>query len=354
MAKNSLATDEALDLGVRLPARGKISRHRVRTLELADGSIVEIPFMVVRGAHPGPVFYLGASIHGDEINGVEIVQRSINRLSLKELKGTIVAVPVQNPLAYQVQHRYFIGHLIKSPLDQSPPDPWSSFPGDASGNMAARIAATLFRLMEPADYLVDIHTPTTGGKYAPFAFLPPTRCGKVVAQSEAMALAFGADFILATNEGVYVQDTSPHTVAAYRGKVALGLELGEGAKIEEDMIERGVAGMFNVFRHTGMLPGRVEPLGRRLVITDMPVVRASRGGLYHRHVELNQDLRKGDPVATIIDVYGRVAEKIMSPLAGPVVRIATFPIVGEGERVIQLGTARKARGAARKKRKSRK
>lgn len=343
MPKKSLATDDRLDVGVRLPARGKTSRHRLRTLELADGTVIEIPVMIVRGAKPGPVFYLGASIHGDEINGVEIVQRFVNRLDIKELKGTILAVPVQNPMAYQVSHRYYIGHVIKSPLDQSPPDPWACFPGDAEGNMASRIAATLFRLMEPADYLVDIHTPTTGGKYAPFAFLPPTRCGKIVEQSEAMALAFGADFILATNEGVYVQDTSPHTVAAYRGKVALGLELGEGAKIEEDMIERGVAGMFNVFRHIGMLPGKVAPLGRRLVITDMPVIRTSRGGLYHRHVELNQDLKKGDLVATIIDVYGRVAEEIRSPIPGPVVRIATFPVLGEGERVVQLGTARKAR-----------
>lgn len=341
MPKALTNTDRHIELEGGVPARGNLARRRVRTLELADGSFVEIPLIVARGAQAGPVFYLGAAIHGDEVNGVEIVTRFVNELDLHELRGTILAVPVQNPMAYQVQHRYFIGHLIKSPLDQSPADPWAVFPGNAEGNIAQRIAATLFSLMEPADYVIDIHTPTTGGKYAPFAFLPPSRSGHIVERSEAMALAFGADFILATNEGVYVQDGSPHTVAAYRGKVALGLELGEGGKLEEEMIVRGVEGLYRVFRHVGMLPGTVEPFGRRLVITDMPVIRASRGGLHHRHVELNQDLKKGDLISSIVDVYGRVIEEIRSPCAGPVVRIATFPIVGEGERVVQLGTPRR-------------
>ena len=343
MAKRQLGTDSDLKIDGFKLKRGRRQRNRIRTLELADGSHVEIPVMVVRGARPGPVFYLGASIHGDEINGVEIVSRFVNEIDIKKLSGTILAVPVQNPMAYQVQHRYFIGHLIKSPLDQSPADPWSCFPGDASGNIAERIAATLDSLMVHADYMIDIHTPTTGGKYAPFAFLPPTRCGRIVEKSEAMAMAFGADFILATNEGVYVQDKAPHTVTANRKKVGLGLELGEGGKIEPDMIERGVRGLYNVFRHVGMLPGETETFGRRMVITDMPVVRATRGGLHHRHVELNQDLRKGDLIASIVDVFGRVVEEIRSPRAGPVVRIATFPIVGEGERVVQLGKERKTR-----------
>ena len=340
MAPRLATTDRRLKIDKLTLARGKRVRKRLRTLELADGSTVEIPLLVARGASPGPVFYLGASIHGDEINGVEIVQQFVNGLDLGTLRGTILAVPVQNPLAYQVQHRYFIGHFIKSPLDQSPADPWVCFPGDADGNMAQRIAATLDGLMVQSDYMIDIHTPTTGGRYAPFAFLPPARLGRICDKSEAMAKAFGADFILATDTGVYVQDTSPHTVTAKRGKVGLGLELGEGGKIEPDMIERGVRGLYNVFRDIGMLPGAVETFGRRLVITDMPVIRATRGGLHHRHVELNQDLKKGDLIATIVDVFGRVAEQIRAPRAGPVVRVATFPIVGEGERVVQLGTRR--------------
>jgi hypothetical protein len=341
MTKITFETDKHLEIeGVRLK-RGELATKRIRTLELADGSVVELPLIVVRGASPGPVLYLGAAFHGDEINGVEIAFRLAREVEIQKLRGTILVVPVQNPMAFQVQHRYFIGHLIKSPLDQSPADPWVSLPGDKNGNIASRIAHTLFQnLMQHSDYMIDIHTPTTGGRYAPFAFLPPTRCGVIVEQSEALAKAFGADFILATNEGVYVQDTNPHTVMAHRGKVALGLELGEGGRIEPDMVERGLQGLYNVLRHVGMLAGAVESFGRRMVITSMPVIRATRGGLHHRHVELNQDLEEGQLVSTIIDVFGQVAEEIRAPLAGPVVRVSTFPLVSEGERVCQLGIER--------------
>src|SRR5258705_133987 len=75
-------------------------------------------------------------------------------LDLAALSGTVLMVPAQNPLALQAQHRVFVGHYLKSPLDQSPNDPWISFPGDADGNMAAQLAHALFdRLMRHADYL---------------------------------------------------------------------------------------------------------------------------------------------------------------------------------------------------------
>jgi predicted deacylase len=154
--------------------------------------------MVLRGAKPGPTFYLGSAFHGDEVNGVEIVAKLAHEIDLRELGGTIIVVPAQNPPALQVQHRYSIGHWSKSPLDQSPGDPWACFPGDPNGNMASLIAHKLYsELMQHADYLVDIHTPTTGGRYAPFAFLPPTRVGSIVEASEKMAKSFGADFVLA-------------------------------------------------------------------------------------------------------------------------------------------------------------
>ena len=118
----------------------------------------------------------------------------------------------------QAQHRVFVGHYLKSPLDQSPNDPWISFPGDANGNMAAQLAHFLFdRLMRHADYLIDIHTPTTGGRYAPFAFLPPPDAGAAAVAAEAMAKAFGVDYILSTDQGLYVSEQSPHVVLARRG-----------------------------------------------------------------------------------------------------------------------------------------
>lgn len=341
MATLKSQSDKKLEIpGLKL-VRGERAQMRLRTLELADGSWVELPVVALRGAKPGPVFYLGAAFHGDEINGVELVNRFARAIDLRELNGTIVMVPVQNPLAFQVQHRYFLGHFIKSPLDQSPPDPWVSFPGDANGNMASLLSHAIFEnLMRHADYLIDVHTPTTGGRYAPFAFLPPRRIGAAAEEAEEIAKAFGADFILATEEGIYVHEQSPHVVMAKRGAVAMGIEVGEGGRLDSEVTERGLAGLANVLRRIGMLGEGQAALGRRLVISTMTIVRARRGGLLHRTVELNQEVAEGQVLATITDVFGEIVERIRAPHAGPVVRIATFPVVSAGERVVQLGVPR--------------
>ena len=105
MARSQAANDEAFRLdGVEL-ARGNRTDTRLRTVELADGSWVDLPVIVLRGAQPGPFFYLGAAFHGDEVNGVEIATRFAGEIELARLRGTVVVVPAQNPLALQVQHR---------------------------------------------------------------------------------------------------------------------------------------------------------------------------------------------------------------------------------------------------------
>ena len=324
--------------------RGTSAHTRFRTVELADGSWVEIGALVIRGAEPGPVFYLGAAFHGDEIAGTQIVGRLARGLDPAKLRGTAIAVPVQNPLAFQVQHRFFVGHMLKSPMDQNPADPWAAFPGDAGGNTASVIAHGIYhRLMRHADFMIDVHTPTTGGRYAPFAFLPPTRCGAAVGEAEALARAFGADYILANDRGMYVGDRNPHTVLGERGIPAFGIEIGEGGRIDGGEVALGVRGIANVLRKVGMLDGPVEQSGRNLVIRTMDVIRARRAGVLTLHVGLNDEVAPGQRVATVTDPFDEPVEEIVAPRGGPVVRIATLPTVTTGERVVQLGVPRRDR-----------
>jgi len=339
MNRTELKTDIDLRIEGLSLKRGQRENTRIRIVEMPDGSWVEVPLIVLCGAQPGPVFYVGAAVHGDEINGVEILLRFAREVDLQELRGTVLLVPVQNPMAFQVQHRYFVGHVFKSPMDQGA-DPWTAFPGDANGNIASLLCHTLYhQLMQHADYLIDIHTPTTGGRYAPFAFLPPPRCS-VVGECEKLAKVFGVDFILATDSGMYVSDQGPHVVMAEQGSLAMGIELGEGGRLEVEEVERGIRGLHNVFREVGMLPGSTESFGRQIVITSMREVRARRAGLLHRHVELNEQVDVGQRLATITNVFGEDVEEIQAPVAGPVVRITTFPIVSTGEGIIRLGVPR--------------
>src|SRR5687768_3264333 len=112
-ARTANDADLSID-GLRLE-RGTRATKRIRVAELADGTWVELPLMVLRGRQAGPVLYLGAAFHGDEVAGVEIVARLAAELDAEKLHGTLLIVPVQNPLAFQVQHRYFVGHMLRSP-----------------------------------------------------------------------------------------------------------------------------------------------------------------------------------------------------------------------------------------------
>ena len=109
--------------------------------------------------------------------------------------------------------------------------------------------------MRHCHYMVDVHTPTTGGRYAPFAFLPPTRCGNVVREAEGLAAAFGADYILANDKGMYVGEKNPHTVLAERGVPAFGaVEIGEGGRVDEEDMSAACSGVYNVLKKVRMLP----------------------------------------------------------------------------------------------------
>src|SRR6267143_1513971 len=109
---------------------GSMQRTRVELMQLADGATVSIPLMVINGAKPGPRLYLGAAIHGDEVNGVSILSEALAKLDPTRLAGSILCVPVQHPLSFYADHRIPLSQFMKSPLDQAPIDAWTCFPGD--------------------------------------------------------------------------------------------------------------------------------------------------------------------------------------------------------------------------------
>ena len=143
--------------------------------ELSDGTIIPLPVVVINGARPGPRLYVGAAIHGDEVAGVSIIAGVLKDMDPRALSGSIIAVPVQHPLAFHADHRIPVSQFIKSPLDQAPIDAWTCFPGDAEGNLSQQLAAKLFELIKMCSFAFDIHTPTRGGRYVPISILPGPR-----------------------------------------------------------------------------------------------------------------------------------------------------------------------------------
>ena len=139
---------------------------------------------------------------------------------------------------------------------------------------------------------------------------------------------------------MYVGDKNPHTIMAERGVPAFGIEIGEGGRLDEADVAVGLRGLLNVFKQIGMLTGPVDMFGRRTVIRTMEVTRATRGGILHLLAQLNDDVNQGQHIGSVISPFGEVLEEIHSVHSGPVVRVATLPIVSSGERVIQVGVRR--------------
>jgi len=318
-------------------APGHVVRHSMDLVELPDGTRIASPIVLLNGAKDGPRLYLGAGIHGDEENGVHIVSRVLGQLRPDELSGSLVCVPVQNPLAFQFGHRIPLGLYLKSPLDQAPIDPWSCFPGDTQGNVTEMLAAKLFELIRGCDYALDVHTPTRGGRYVPITILPHPSLGTPFRRTEELAAAFGSGFIMRTDKGLYVRDGNLHVEATRAGVPTLMFEVGEGGRLEEEVTAIGTRCALNLLRFLGMLPGEVRKPAETVLMKEFLGLRARRGGFLSTEATLGSRVKKGDLLARVATIHGEEAETFVAPAHGVFVRATTFPTVASGERVATLG-----------------
>ena len=314
-------------------APGQALRHALELVELADGLRVTLPLLLVNGAHDGPRLYLGAGIHGDEVTSIAILANVLRQFPAAQLSGSLVCVLVQNPLALHSDHRIPIGHYLKSPLDQSPIDPWSVFPGTPDGPLAEVLAHRLFELITQCEYAIDMHTPTRGGRYVPITLLPPVALGAPARRAEELAIAFGSGYVMKTDKGMYVRDGILAVEATRHNVPAFTFEIGEGGRLEPELVTIGTRCVLNALRHLGMLAGPVEPPPRVVRMREFVGVRSQRGGMLFTDARLGDMVKRRQPLARIVNVYGDEVEHVESPADGLFVRTTTLSTVAAGERV---------------------
>lgn len=305
--------------------------------ELADGTSIRLPVVVINGAKPGPRTYMGAAIHGDEVTGTAIIADVLKDIDPASLNGSIIAVPVQHPLAFHADHRIPVSQFIKSPLDQAPIDTWTCFPGDAGGNLSQRLAALLFGLISKCSYAFDIHTPTRGGRYVPISILPGGALGRNSERSRWLAEQCQSGFIVLGEGGMYVSRGILCVEATAAGIPSFTFEIGEGGRLEPEVIADGVRCIRNGLIGLGMVGGAPVPPPVSYVMRDFLGIRAQRGGLLFTLVKLGQLVEKGQPLARTIDIHGRELELFKAPQDGVFVRSTTLSTVSTGERVATLG-----------------
>ena len=318
-------------------APGSVVRGQMDLVELADGTPVRFPLALVNGSKPGPRFYLGAAIHGDEVNGVSILAKVIAAIDPAKLSGGIICVPVQHPLAFYADHRFPLSQFMKSPLDQAPIDAWTVFPGDVGGNLAQIVAARLFSLIRECSCAIDIHTPTRGGRYVPIAILPSMSLGAPAERALWLAEQCATGFIVRGERGMYVSRGISCVEATAAGVPAFTFEIGAGGRLERSVTDEGARCVNNALIGLGMLEGerKLPPVSH--VMRDFLGLRASRGGLLRTEAELGAVVKQNQTLATIVDIWGTTVETIRAPAAGVFVRSTTLSNVSTGERAATLG-----------------
>jgi uncharacterized protein len=317
-------------------APGTKVRSAVPLVELADGTHVDIPLLLINGARPGPRLYLGAAIHGDEVAGTAILSHALAKLDPGKLTGQIVCVPLQHPLAFHADHRLPLAQFMKSPLDQAPADAWTCFPGMADGNLAQILAHRLFELITQCNTAIDIHTPTRGGRYVPIAILPHAQDDKD-GRVDKLARGLGSGWIMRAQTGFYIASGILCVEATRAGVPALTFEIGEGGRLEPEVVATGANCILNAMQSLGMIDLERQDPVQTHVMRDFLGLRARHGGLLYNDVTLGQAVARGDLICRVVNIFGDEVERFVAPQDGLVVRTTTLSTVSTGERVATLG-----------------
>ena len=295
-------------------APGETRHIELPIVRLYTDTEMAIPVYVHRGRKPGPTMFVCAAIHGDELNGVEIISRLINSRALRSLRGTLIAVPVVNVYGVLHQSRYLPDRR----------DLNRSFPGSARGSLASRMAHVfLEEVVAKCDYGIDLHT---GALHR--SNLPQIRANLDDEETRQMASAFGVPVMLNST----LRDGSLRQAAADLGVRILLYEAGEALRFDELCIRAGTKGVLNVLRHLNMLPprrakGGIEPF----VARRSGWLRAGDSGIVNHKRQLGDHVKKGEVLATIADLYGNELDKVLADADGIIIGKQNIPLVQEGE-----------------------
>lgn len=306
---DGIAVVDTLDAAALSP--GAIHRRWFRAGINRIGQAWLVPVIVVRGAKPGPRLVVTAGIHGDELNGIDVIHRLVAGIDPNRLAGTLVAVPGLNTPGLLQGTREFASDASRASANLNRAMPGK--PGDgAAEDVAARLWSGLLR--PNADTAVDLHTQSRGTAYLLYAFASTPR-------TRRMAELVGPD-VIKLDKGERGTIENELTDA---GVPAITFELGAPEVFDPPSVARGVAGLRNLMTELGMLAGSVLAFPAPFVGNDLVNVRAPQGGLATLSVRLGDDVVAGQRLATIADPFGRVVATANAPRAGRVVSIATDP-----------------------------
>lgn len=316
--------EEEVDLNVEA---GEIKRGVVVCTELEDGSPVVFPYFVMRGTKgEKPVLLLNAAIHGDELNGVEVINRVFEKIKPDDLHGTIVGVPVVNTLAFRARNRV-------DPIDDKNLN--RVFPGKKNGTVTERIAYHFFNeFVKKADFGIDLHTGMKGHLLVPH---PRIRTLNGFTPSLEHHRALGTAFIF-QNEG---EKGMLNIEAGKRGIPIVCFEIGVAGVLDEHYINAGFKGVLNFMRFYSMLDGEAEIPRQQVLLSDYHEEISQIGGLFYPRVKPGDVVSKGQLLGITKSPYTGEKYFAKAPDDCYIVGIRSQPVVRQGTTVAWLMTFEK-------------
>lgn len=321
MAARSRRPAPVIRLGGSEIGPGERMQLDLPVADLSTRVPITMPVHVINGRSEGPRLFVSAAIHGDEINGVEIIRRVTKLPALERLKGALVAVPIVNVPGFLNLSRYLPDRR----------DLNRSFPGSSKGSLAARIAKLfLDEVVAGSTHGIDLHT---GSLHR--VNYPQVRGNLDDVEAERMALAFGVPLVLNTS----TREGSLRGAARELGVPVLVYEAGEALRFDEAAIRAGVKGVTRVMQELGMLPARKRSglLGEPPILRSSRWVRAPCSGVLRTSQPTGVDVRSGQLLAVISDPLGETETEIVAPTDGVIVGRTNLPLVHEGDALFNVG-----------------
>jgi len=301
---------------------GETQNLRYSISETYLGDPVRVPVTVCNGAEPGPTVFLSAAIHGDELNGIEVVRTVAQEWPHDTLHGTLVCLPVLNVPGFIAQERYL--PIYDRDLNRS-------FPGSKNGTSADRMAAQIFsNFIEPCDYGLDFHTSTRGRTN-----MLHVRADMNDPDVARLARAFGPNVVLDSGG----PSGALRTAASERGVPTVTVEMGQAHRFERSFIDHALDGVASVFGEYGVLPdAEVRVPAWRTIVErgEKTWLRADAGGLVEMLHERGELVREGDVVCTITNPFKTETVRITAPFDGLLVGVLENPVVYPGNPICHL------------------
>ncbi len=322
---------DSFTVGTATARQGQKASGAIQVPAGSDAAL-NIPVVVIRGARPGPVLAIVSGAHGTEYASIIAVERLIDRIEPAAVSGTVILVPLVNVPSFEQK----VPHV--NPVDGKSMN--RMYPGNMKGSQTERASYMITRqVVEQCDHLIDLHGGDLDESLRPYSYWTKTGNEKQDVISREMALAFGLDHIIISEDRPKDPEASRYleNTATTRGKPSITVEAGHAGTVETDDVEALANGCLSVMQYLKMLQGIPRRAEHPVWIGKIHTVASEKNGIFYPLVKRGTYVAEGMPVGYLTDYVGNRILEARAPAAGIVLFIRAVPSMTKGETIANIG-----------------